>query len=150
MQYCKCHNKLSFAEVNNALKDELKEFIAEPSLDEFSDIVYCLNRFAGTLLNKEYVPVVPGDGIHIRKIRERMEQYGCIRSRRHLVLGQCPSELDPSKRYIKVSIGRVVGVYNIPNDDFAMPQIGMHTPQLYSGIYEIGDDAKVVRQVEDF
>ena len=35
---------------NGSNLDEVKEFIAEPSLDEASDIVYCLNRLAGALI----------------------------------------------------------------------------------------------------
>jgi hypothetical protein len=29
------------------------------------------------------------DERHVRKIEKRMEEYGCVRSRRHLVNGMC-------------------------------------------------------------
>lgn len=92
MQYCKCHEKLSFKEAVMGTIDELKEFVEEPSMDELSDIVYCLNRFAGSLTNRPYLKVVPGDGLHIAKVNKRMQDYGCIRSKRHLKNGQCPSK----------------------------------------------------------
>ena len=92
MKYCKCHEKLSYREAFNGLVDEVKEFIEEPSRDEASDIVYCLNRLAGTVLGKAYQKVIPGDGLHVKKIEQRMDDYGCIRSKRHLISGICPSE----------------------------------------------------------
>lgn len=91
-QYCQCHNTMSFKQAVSALKDEVVEFVQEPSLDEFSDIVYCINRLAGTLTNKPYKKIMLGDGIHVRKIKIRMKIYGCIRSKNHLVDGKCPSE----------------------------------------------------------
>jgi hypothetical protein len=86
------HEKLSYREAFNGLVDEVKEFIEEPSRDEASDIVYCLNRLAGTVLGKAYQKVIPGDGLHVKKIEQRMDDYGCIRSKRHLISGICPSE----------------------------------------------------------
>lgn len=92
MAYCKCHQKLTHREAAMGLWDEVKEFIAEPSKDEASDIVYCLNRAVGSLFNKSYVRLIPGDKLHVDKINKRMEEYGCIRSKRHLIDGKCPSE----------------------------------------------------------
>ena len=63
--YCNCHNTLTLKQGVTGLMDEVKEFIEEPSRDEFSDIVYCLNRLAGTLLNRPYVKVIPGDQLHV-------------------------------------------------------------------------------------
>lgn len=92
--YCNCHNTLTLKQGVTGLMDEVKEFIEEPSQDEFSDIVYCLNRLAGTLLNRPYVKVIPGDQPHVSKIKKRMQEYNCIRSSRHLINGKCPSEVD--------------------------------------------------------
>ena len=92
MQYCNCHNTLTYIEALSGLLDEVKEFIAEPSKDEASDIIYCLNRLAGTVVNKPYLKIFPGEKIHVDKIKKRMDAYGCIRSTRHLVNGECPSK----------------------------------------------------------
>ena len=91
-QYCKCHSTMTLKQAVDALKDEVAEFIQEPSKDELSDIVYCVNRLAGSLLNKPYKKVILFDSKHIRKINIRMKIYGCIRSKNHLVNGKCPSE----------------------------------------------------------
>ena len=91
MKYCNCHNVLTFKQGYDGLVDEVKEFIDEPSMDELSDIVYSINRIAGTIIKKPYVRVLPGDSIHVAKIKERMKSYGCIRSSRHLKDGKCPS-----------------------------------------------------------
>lgn len=107
MNYCKCHDVLSMKEVVDGLIDEVKEFVEEPSRDEASDIIYCLNRGVGTLLNKPYVRVFPGDKQHVDKINSRMKEYGCIRSKRHLVYGMCPSEAK-NKHFITVSCGVIV------------------------------------------
>ena len=77
--------------VREGTVDEIKEFIEDPSMDELSDIVYCLNRAVGSLFNKSYVRLIPGDKLHVDKINKRMEEYGCIRSPRHLLDGKCPS-----------------------------------------------------------
>lgn len=91
MQYCNCHSVLSIKDGVKGLLDEVIEFIEEPSLDELSDISYSINRIAGTFIGKPYMKVVPGDGLHVMKIRKRMNSHGCIRSQRHLVQGKCPS-----------------------------------------------------------
>lgn len=90
-KYCNCHNVLTAKESFEGTVDELKEFIEDPSMDELSDIVYCLNRAVGSLFNKSYVRLIPGDKLHVDKINKRMEEYGCIRSPRHLLDGKCPS-----------------------------------------------------------
>lgn len=83
--YCSCYKPLSIREGLVHLWDELKEFIAEPSKDEFSDICYGVNRLIGGLFKKEYLRLVPGDKMHIDKIDHRMQTHGCIRSERHMV-----------------------------------------------------------------
>lgn len=47
---------------------------------------------AGSLVGKPYVRIFPGGKLHIQKIEKRMDDYGCIRSKRHLISGICPSE----------------------------------------------------------
>lgn len=90
-QYCKCHVTLTLKQALFGLKDEVIEFIEEPSLDELSDISYCINRLAGTLTKVPYKRIVGLDARHIFKINNRMKQYGCIRSKNHLKDGKCPS-----------------------------------------------------------
>lgn len=75
-----------------ALKDETVEFFREPSKDEASDIAYCINRLGGALIKRPYLNIVGGTKTHIDKIEQRMKEYGCIRSSRHLINGKCPSE----------------------------------------------------------
>ena len=89
--YCKCHDTLTIKQSLNAFKDEVIEFIVEPSKDEASDIVYCINRLAGSITNRPYLRIIPGDKLHKDKIGIRMDTYGCIRSRNHLINGKCPS-----------------------------------------------------------
>lgn len=154
MKYCKCHEKLSYREGFNGLVDEVKEFIEEPSRDEASDIIYCLNRLAGTVLGKAYQKVIPGDGLHVKKIEQRMKEYGCIRSKRHLVDGVCPSafvvpiidfsegEYDQTKpSSIIVNRGVVVKSTNV-NPRLYLGT-GMKVPGLNSGTYTIDADGKM-------
>lgn len=63
--------------------DELKEFKAEPSWDEFSDICYGINRLAGGLFGVKYIRILPFDNRHIRKCNHRFMLYGHFRSPRH-------------------------------------------------------------------
>jgi len=72
------------------LLDELREFVSEPSRDELSDIAFGLGRLLGALSRRVYVPVW-GAADHVTKIADRMNTYGCVRSRRHLINDACPS-----------------------------------------------------------
>lgn len=102
MKYCQCHNILSLKQGLLGLKEEVREFIEKPSMDELSDIIYCVNRIAGTITRRPYLKLIPGDKLHVIKIKNRMISYGCIRSKRHLKFGECPS-LKPKR--IKAIIG---------------------------------------------
>lgn len=73
------------------LLEEIVEFYSAPSYDEASDIIFCIGRILGSIINKPYVSI-PGDHLAIDKISERMMAYGCIRSFKHLVNGGCPSK----------------------------------------------------------
>jgi hypothetical protein len=70
--------------------DEAKEFAKEPSIDELSDIAFGVGRLLGALTCAPYRRV-PLAGPHIEKVAARMQEHGCVRSRRHLVDGACPS-----------------------------------------------------------
>lgn len=92
MQYCQCNAKPP--KIREAVKeflDEFLEFLRGPSLDEASDCAYAVGRVLAAMVGKVYVRV-PGDGRHIAKIDRRMADYGCIRSKKHLKAGRCPSE----------------------------------------------------------
>lgn len=65
------------------LIDEIKEFIEEPSMDEFSDICYGVNRFLGAIVGRKYVGLLSAK-THIAKCNKRYLEYGHFRSKRHL------------------------------------------------------------------
>jgi hypothetical protein len=58
--------------------------------DELSDIAWGIGRILGGLKKKPYVRVI-GDGIHYTKVVSRIDDYGCMRSKRFLVEGKCPN-----------------------------------------------------------
>jgi hypothetical protein len=74
--------------------DELVELTEVKSwdefLDEWSDVVFGLGRLIGYFCGKPYVSLY-GDQRHVQKIEKRMQEYGCVRSKRHLVHGRCCS-----------------------------------------------------------
>ena len=82
--YCKCHDRMTLREALGALVGETIEFIAKPSIDELSDIAYTVNRLVGTVSGREIVRLLPAS-THEAKIALRMQDYGCIRSRRHRI-----------------------------------------------------------------
>lgn len=91
--YCRCHDRLSLKEGVISIAEEVVEFIKSPSMDELSDIVYAINRTVSSLIGLYYFPIIPIlDRKHKLKIEERMKNYRCIRSTRHLLNGKCPSE----------------------------------------------------------
>ena len=68
---------------------EVKSF--EEFQDELSDIAWGIGRILGGLRKKAYVRVI-GDRIHYTKVVSRINEYGCMRSKRFLVEGKCPSK----------------------------------------------------------
>ena len=68
---------------------EAKSF--EEFKDEMSDISWGIGRIIGGFFKKEYVRI-PGDGIHYKKVVARVQEYGCMRSKRFLVNGACPNK----------------------------------------------------------
>lgn len=141
MTYCLCHSTLTLSQAKEGLLDEVKEFIAEPSLDEASDIVYCLNRLAGSLVGKPYVRIFPGGKLHIQKIEKRMDDYGCIRSKRHLVFGICPTAFKKDQMYIKLEDWRVVDIHN-PRSGSRIA-IDSDFPLMTDGIYQVDENDNI-------
>jgi len=68
---------------------DVKSF--EEFKDELSDVAWGFGRILGGLVNKPYVRVL-GDGIHFRKVADRVNEYGCMRSKRFLINGECPNK----------------------------------------------------------
>jgi len=58
--------------------------------DEVSDVMFGLGRLLGYMCGRVYVKMWFDDR-HVKKIEGRMEESGCVRSKRHLVNGGCPS-----------------------------------------------------------
>lgn len=72
-----------------ATKDDIAT-VWDNILDEWSDCVFGFGRLFGNLVGRPYIPVW-GAGRHEHKIAKRMREFGCVRSRRNLVDGKCPS-----------------------------------------------------------
>jgi hypothetical protein len=88
---CHCSAKLSVKDSLRELAAESMELLKEPSCDELSDVCYAVGRLLGAASGRKYVKV-PGDKLHIDKVNARLLEYGCIRSKRHLVAGVCPKK----------------------------------------------------------
>jgi len=86
--------------VDNKRRGELYELFEVKDFnelkDELSDIAWGIGRIIGGLKKKAYVRV-PGDGIHYYKALSRINEYGCMRSKRFLVEGKCPNEKNNNK-----------------------------------------------------
>lgn len=80
--------------VDGKLRGEIWELFEARSMaevkDELSDLAWGVGRIVGGLVNKHYVRI-PGDGAHYRKVVGRIEEYGCMRSKRFLIEGKCPN-----------------------------------------------------------
>jgi len=92
--FCEC---IGVRGVKDALRDigeEIHELLEVKNLEEFmdeiSDVCWGVGRLLGGCGGRVYVRV-PGDRRHYHKVVARMSAYGCVRSRRHLVDGRCPS-----------------------------------------------------------
>jgi len=95
MKFCACFGVRSFGDAVKDIADELKECMEVKSVaelkDELSDVCWGVGRLLGGLVGRVYVHV-PGDGAHYQKVMRRMDEYGCVRSKRLLVEGECPSK----------------------------------------------------------
>jgi len=96
VEFCDCVSNGSGEWRNRIVDiwDELVELIEVKSwdefLDEWSDVVFGFGRLLGWAWGVKYVHLY-GAERHIEKIKRRMAEYGCVRSRRHLVCGKCRS-----------------------------------------------------------
>ncbi len=104
-EFCACLQVRSFKEaladlfstelVDGKKRGEFFELFEVETFEEFrdelSDISWGIGRLIAGLFGKVYVRI-PGDGIHYRKVVTRVEEYGCMRSKRFLIDGKCPSE----------------------------------------------------------
>ena len=91
MNFCKCMAPMGLKEAIGDIVDEFREFVEEPSMDEFSDIMWGFGRLIAGLFGKVYIRM-PFDRMHYKKVVARMEEYDCVRSKRHLINGVCPKE----------------------------------------------------------
>lgn len=89
-KYCSCLTPVNFTTGIGHFCEEVYELYKEPSLDELSDCSYALGRLTAGIFGKNYF-TMPFDKRHRTKIQKRMEEYGCVRSARHLIEGKCPS-----------------------------------------------------------
>lgn len=105
MKWCKCMEVRPFREaiadliglelIDGKRRGELFELFEAKSFDELkdeaSDIAWGIGRLIAGLFGKVYWRV-PGDRRHYEKVKARMDDYGCTRSKRFLVKGRCPNE----------------------------------------------------------
>ncbi len=88
--YCSCMEKKGVRDGLRDILDEAVEWFDEPSMDEFSDVMWGIGRLLAGLFGKVYVRM-PWDRRHYNKVMARMDEFGCVRSKRHLIDGRCPS-----------------------------------------------------------
>jgi hypothetical protein len=105
VEWCGCMDVRSWKEgladifsrelVDGKLRGEIWELMEVRSFEEFkdelSDIAWGIGRIIGGFRGKAYVRVL-GDGIHFKKVVARVNEYGCMRSKRFLVNGECPNK----------------------------------------------------------
>lgn len=91
MKYCQCYQPLPLKTALRYVREEVTEFVQEPSMDELGDVIRVINRLAGSICNRAEVTIIPNLKRNMEKVNDRMSRYGCVRSPRHLVNGKCPS-----------------------------------------------------------
>lgn len=92
--WCSCSKPLPLKQGLLMVTDELVELAQNPSLDELSDVIFCVNRFFANRLKKDYIKLIPGDGRYLSKARARLADTGCIRSANHFT--DCRLSIDES------------------------------------------------------
>ena len=94
MHFCKCLEVLPVRVAIIHIAEEAKELFEVKSFDEFkdeaSDVMWGIGRLLGALVGKPYISVW-GDALHRNKVEARMAEYSCVRSKRHLHNGKCPT-----------------------------------------------------------
>jgi len=96
MKYCGClrNDEGEFGLRLKEIWDEVVEVCEagswEELKDEVSDVMFGVGRLLGYMCGRVYVKMW-FDERHVKKIGGRMEECGCVRSKRHLVNGVCPS-----------------------------------------------------------
>jgi hypothetical protein len=95
MEYCGCITNKE-GELGQRIADIWDEVVEltevkswDEFLDEWSDVMFGIGRLVGYFWGAKYVSVY-GDERHVKKIQDRMKEYGCVRSKRHLVEGVPP------------------------------------------------------------
>lgn len=92
--YCRCIKTLTVRNAVKEVKAEIVELWYAPTsefADEWSDVWFGIGRLAGAIVGMPMVRM-PWIRRHVEKIDRRMSSYECVRSKRHLVDGRCPSE----------------------------------------------------------
>lgn len=99
--FCGCHKVLNKSEGVEIIMDEVREMIEAwrerklpgkgllPVRDEASDVIWGVNRLIAAFFGKAYIRVLPWEKMHYEKVFGRMEDFGCVRSKRNLVDGKC-------------------------------------------------------------
>lgn len=90
---CNCWTPLSVGKATKAIIDELNEFRKHPTRDEWDDVKVCANRLIGSFFKQASIQILQTP-LYDSKVATRMSDYGCIRSKRHLIDGNCPSRTD--------------------------------------------------------
>jgi hypothetical protein len=94
MHSCKCLEVLPIRVAIVHIAEEAVELFEVKNFDELkdeaSDVMWGIGRLLGAMAGKPYISVW-GDALHRRKVEARMAEYGCVRSKRHLKDGECPS-----------------------------------------------------------
>jgi len=83
-KWCKCISVTHGLEMLPFLIEEIGEFIEEPSIDEFSDVMWSLSRMVGGWFGVLYIAWFPFLTPHLDKIEKRMAMYGCVHSVNHI------------------------------------------------------------------
>lgn len=83
-----CHNSTARSQWL-ALKDEIGEFVAQPSWSEIWDIIHAAGRLFYKLTGIPFLYLLAYPTV--RKHSQRFEEYGCIRSLRNCE-GKCSKQ----------------------------------------------------------
>lgn len=93
LKYCQCYQPLPLKTALRYVREEVTEFIQDPSMDELGDVIRVVNRLAGSLCNRAELTIIPNLKSNVAKVNKRMTETGCVRSHRHLINGKCPSSI---------------------------------------------------------